>query len=164
MTNYNAAEEQLADALHQNQTGRIIGLQNALRFNGGGALNHDIFFANLSPDCKPLTGALQTQIDRDFGSFAAFRKQLVASSVGVQGSGWGWLGWHAGAKRLQVATCANQDPLEATTGLVPLLGIDVWEHAYYLQYKNVRASYVEAILEIVNWEDVGKRFAAANQC
>lgn len=65
--------------------------------------------------------------------------------------------------RLRIATCANQDPLQATTGLVPLLGIDVWEHAYYLQYKNVRADYVKAIFEIVNWKDVSERFAKASK-
>lgn len=63
--------------------------------------------------------------------------------------------------QLKIATCANQDPLEATTGLVPLFGIDVWEHAYYLQYKNVRADYVKAIFEIINWNDVSERFAKA---
>lgn len=65
---------------------------------------------------------------------------------------------------LKIATCANQDPLQATTGLIPLLGIDVWEHAYYLQYKNVRADYVKAIFEIVNWKDVSDRFAKARGC
>jgi len=72
-------------------------------------------------------------IQRDFGSFEAFKTRLSASTVGIQGSGWGWLGYNKANKRLEIATCANQDPLEATTGIVPLLGIDVWEHAYYLQ-------------------------------
>ena len=78
-------------------------------------------------------------------------------------SGWGWLGYNKTAKKLQIATCANQDPLEATTGLVPLFGIDVWEHAYYLQYKNVRPDYVKAIWKIVNWGDVSKRFSDASK-
>ena len=80
-----------------------------------------------------------------------------------QGSGWGWLGYNKATSRLQIATCANQDPLEATTGLVPLFGIDVWEHAYYLQYKNVRPDYVKAIYEIANWNDVAERLAKASQ-
>jgi len=72
-------------------------------------------------------------IKKDFGSFENMKTRLSASTVGVQGSGWGWLGYNKTAKRLEITTCANQDPLEATTGLVPLFGIDVWEHAYYLQ-------------------------------
>jgi Fe-Mn family superoxide dismutase len=82
----------------------------------------------------PFTiGELMNAIQRDFGSFETFKTRLSTASVGVQGSGWGWLGYNKVAKRLEIATCANQDPLEATTGLVPLFGIDVWEHAYYLQ-------------------------------
>jgi Fe-Mn family superoxide dismutase len=84
---------------------------------------------------------------------------LKVAAVGVQGSGWAWLGLNKKTGALQVAQCANQDPLEATTGLVPLFGIDVWEHAYYLQYKNLRPNYVDAIWDIVNWKDVSDRFA-----
>ena len=87
--------------------------------------------------------------------------KLSSSTVAVQGSGWGWLGYNKANKQLQIATCANQDPLEATTGLVPLFGIDVWEHAYYLQYKNVRPDYVKAIFRVANWKDVSQRLAAA---
>merc|ERR1712226_1692244 len=79
------------------------------------------------------------------------------------GFGWGWLGWNKVGKKLQVATCQNQDPLEATTGLVPLLGIDVWEHAYYIQYKNLRASYVDKIFDVFNWNNVAERFAKAKK-
>lgn len=163
VTNYNAAEVQLEEALHKNDTTKIIGLQNALRFNGGGHLNHEIFFKNLSPNSSTIDAALGAQLKANFGSVEAFKKELITSTVAVQGSGWGWLGYNPKTKALQIATCANQDPLQATTGLVPLLGIDVWEHAYYLQYKNVRPSYVEAVLEIVNWDDVGARFAAAKK-
>ena len=82
--------------------------------------------------------------------------------VGVQGSGWGWLGFNNVNKRLQIATCANQDPLQGTTGLLPLFGIDVWEHAYYLQYKNVRPDYVKSIWQVANWRDISLRFARAS--
>jgi Fe-Mn family superoxide dismutase len=78
----------------------------------------------------------------------------------VQGSGWGWLGYCKESKHLKIVTCDNQDPL-STKGLVPLLGIDVWEHAYYLQYKNVRADYVKAIWSIINWTNVAERYQAA---
>jgi Fe-Mn family superoxide dismutase len=81
-------------------------------------------------------------------------------SLGVQGSGWGWLGYNTAKKRVEIATCANQDPL---TSLVPLLGIDVWEHAYYLQYKNVRPDYMKAVWSVVNWSNVAERLAAAKK-
>ena len=89
------------------------------------------------------------------------KTKLSALTVAVQGSGWGWLGYNKATGALQLATCANQDPLEATTGLVPLFGIDVWEHAYYLDYKNVRPDYVSAIWDLANWADVGARYDAA---
>jgi superoxide dismutase, Fe-Mn family len=87
--------------------------------------------------------------------------KFSASSAGVQGSGWGWLGFDAAAGKLSVATTANQDPLQPTTGMVPLLGIDVWEHAYYLQYKNVRPDYLKEVWKVVNWKDVAARYEAA---
>ena len=87
---------------------------------------------------------------------------MFISAVAVQGSGWAWLGYNKKAKCLQIAPCPNQDPLEATTGLVPLLGIDVWEHAYYLQYKNLRPNYVDAVFDVVNWKDVSERFSKAH--
>lgn len=89
------------------------------------------------------------------------KKRLSEATVAVQGSGWGWLGYNKKDGRLQIATCINQDPLEGTTGLIPLFGIDVWEHAYYLQYKNVRPDYVKAIFDIANWKDIGERFQKA---
>ena len=80
--------------------------------------------------------------------------------MGVQGSGWAWLGYDTKTKSLAIAPTSNQDPLEATTGLVPLLGVDVWEHAYYLDYKNVRPDYLNAIWTIVNWKNVAERLDA----
>lgn len=102
-------------------------------------------------------------IKRDFGSFANFKEKLTAVSVGVQGSGWGWLGYNKEQGRLQIAACANQDPLQGTTGLIPLLGIDVWEHAYYLQYKNVRPDYLKAIWNVINWENVSSRYESCRK-
>lgn len=108
--------------------------------------------------------ALVKQIQEDFGSMEEMKKRLQETTVAIQGSGWGWLGYDQKAKSLRIATCANQDPLQATTGLIPLFGIDVWEHAYYLQYKNVRPDYVKAIFDIVNWKDVNARFKTAIGC
>lgn len=101
------------------------------------------------------------QIEKDFGSMETMKKSLSESTIAIQGSGWGWLGYDQKTKSLKIATCANQDPLQATTSLIPLFGIDVWEHAYYLQYKNVRPDYVKAIFDIVNWKDVSARFKTA---
>ncbi|MBN3324310.1 SODM dismutase, partial [Atractosteus spatula] len=141
-----------------------IALQPALRFNGGGHINHSIFWTNLSSNSggEPQGELLET-IKRDFGSFEKMKEKMSAACVAVQGSGWGWLGFERESGRLRVAACANQDPLQATTGLIPLLGIDVWEHAYYLQYKNVRPDYVKAIWNVVNWENVSERLRAANK-
>lgn len=82
-------------------------------------------------------------------------------SLSLSPSGWGWLGYNKSTGRLEVATCANQDPLHATTGLVPLLGIDVWEHAYYVDYRNVRPDYVKNVWDIINWDVVESRLKAA---
>jgi len=164
VNNLNAAEEKLAEASAKSDVSAVIGLQGAIRFNGGGHINHSIFWQNLCSKGDAMgapDGELAKAIDRDFGSFDAMKEKLSASTVAVQGSGWGWLGYNKATGRLQIATCANQDPLEATTGLTPLFGIDVWEHAYYLQYKNVRPDYVKAIYQVANWKDVAERFANA---
>lgn len=161
VNNYNAAEEQLQEAIQKNDTSKIIALQGALKFNGGGHINHSIFWKNLSPNKSNPSSDLQSEINNAFGSFDAFKKEFTGATVAVQGSGWGWLGYNKKTNKVQIAACFNQDPLEATTGLVPLLGVDVWEHAYYLQYKNLRLNYVEAIFDVVNWDDVSARLASA---
>lgn len=163
VNNLNAAEEQLAEAVAKKDPSKIIALGGALKFNGGGHINHTIFWQNLTPNRTDPSAELKEAINQSFGSFENFKKELTTLTVAIQGSGWGWLGYNKKSKRLQLAACANQDPLEATTGLVPLFGIDVWEHAYYLQYKNVRPSYVEAIYEIANWKDISDRFHCAKQ-
>lgn len=117
ITNFNAAEAQLQEALSKNDTSKIISLQNALRFNGGGHLNHSIFWDNLTPTKTELSNDLKTAIDKSFGSLETFKKEFTTSTVAVQGSGWGWLGYNKKTGTVQLATCANQDPLEATTGI-----------------------------------------------
>ncbi|CBJ48355.1 Destroys superoxide radical to produce hydrogen peroxide [Ectocarpus siliculosus] len=165
INNLNAAMEKLADAEAKGDVTAILQLQAAIKFNGGGHLNHSIFWKNLAPVGKGggemVTGTLADMIEAQYHSMGELTEKMSAASVGVQGSGWGWLGYDKVNKRLAIATCANQDPLEATTGLVPLLGIDVWEHAYYLQYKNVRPDYVKSIFKVVNWADVQERLTAA---
>ncbi|KAL4710911.1 hypothetical protein ACJJTC_002541 [Scirpophaga incertulas] len=161
INNLNAAEEKLAQAQAKGDIQTVISLAPALKFNGGGHINHTIFWQNLSPCGGKPSDELTKAVEKDFGSWDNMKNQLAAASVGVQGSGWGWLGYNKQSKKIQIATCQNQDPLQATTGLVPLFGIDVWEHAYYLQYKNVRADYVKAIFDVANWKDVSSRFENA---
>jgi Fe-Mn family superoxide dismutase len=161
VTNFNLAEEQLKEAVGKNDTTKIVQLGPALRFNGGGHINHSIFWHNLTPETTEPSAELKDAIIKDFESIENFKKEIKAAAVAVQGSGWAWLGYNKKSKSLQVAPCPNQDPLEATTGLVPLFGIDVWEHAYYLQYKNLRPNYVDAIFDVVNWKDISERYSKA---
>ena len=167
VTNYNIAVTKLEEAVTKGDTSSIISLQQAVKFNGGGHLNHSIFWKNLAPVGKGggemPSGDLIKSIDAQYGSLENLQAAMSNASVGIQGSGWGWLGYDKTSNKLVITTCANQDPLQATTGLTPLLGIDVWEHAYYLQYKNVRPDYLKHIWKIVNWKDVAERLAAAKK-
>ena len=160
--NLNVALEKEDDLRAKGDLAGAIAMQQAIKFNGGGHVNHSIFWTNLCPvkDFTPPSGGLAAAIDARYGSLEALQKEFTACAVGVQGSGWAWLGFDKKTKSLAIAPTMNQDPLEATTGLVPLLGVDVWEHAYYLDYKNVRPDYLNAIWTIVNWKNVGERYAA----
>ncbi|KAF5343323.1 hypothetical protein D9756_011580 [Leucocoprinus leucothites] len=143
----NAAEAAYAKASTPKER---IALQAALKFNGGGHINHSLFWTNLAP-AKEKGDA----IDRDFGGLENLKKEFNAATLGIQGSGWGWLGLNPKTKGLEIATTANQDPLLA---LVPLIGVDIWEHAFYLQYKNVKPDYLAAIWHVINFEEAQKRF------
>lgn len=164
VTNLNKALEQYAEAKEKNDLPAMIALQSAIKFNGGGHINHSIFWTNLSPidkdGGKAPEGALKDAINQQFGSLEKFIETFSQKAVGVQGSGWAWLGFNKALNRLEIQTCDNQDPL-VIKGFTPLLGIDVWEHAYYLQYKNVRADYVKAMWKIVNWKNVAERYEKA---
>jgi len=152
VANLNSAEEALKKAQAENDTNAILALIPVLKFNGGGHINHSLFWTMLTPGgTSEPQGELSEAIKRDFGSFEKLVAELTKASVGIQGSGWGWLGYNKPHDRLEVVGIANQDTLFGTTGLHPLFGIDVWEHAYYLQYKNVRAEYVKQIFKIANW-------------
>ncbi|CAJ0594121.1 unnamed protein product [Cylicocyclus nassatus] len=163
VNNLNIAEEKTHEALSKGNIKEAIALQGALKFNGGGHINHSIFWTNLAnpKDAGEPSSELMAAIKRDFGSLEKMQEMLSTVTIAVQGSGWGWLGYCPKSKKLKIATCPNQDPLEPTTGLVPLFGIDVWEHAYYLQYKNVRPDYVKAIWKVANWKNVSERFSKA---
>ncbi|KAG0557417.1 hypothetical protein M758_11G124200 [Ceratodon purpureus] len=161
VTNFNKALEQLESS---NDPEAVVALQSAINFNGGGHINHSIFWKNLAPTSEgggsPPQGNLAKAIDAQFGGLDKLTAKMNAAGAGVQGSGWVWLGYNKELKRLVVETTQNQDPLQSK-GLIPLLGIDVWEHAYYLQYKNVRPDYLKNIWKVVNWKDVAKRYESA---
>lgn len=135
---------------------------SAVRNNGGGFYNHSLFWEVMSPDGggEP-TGELAEAIDAAFGSFEAF-KDKFSSAAGTQfGSGWAWLCVHEGGK-VEVCSTPNQDnPLmpEVGCGGTPILGIDVWEHAYYLKYQNQRPAYIDAFFNVINWKEVSSRYA-----
>lgn len=139
----------------------LVGLEKTLAFNLSGHILHAIFWRNLSPDGggEP-DGELGSAITEHFGSFAGFKKQLQTATVSVQGSGWGVLGWEPLGQRLIVQQVYDHHG-NVGLGAVPLLVFDAWEHAYYLQYKNVRPDYVTKLWDVVDWSDVAQRFAAA---
>lgn len=138
-------------------------LKAAVTNNGGGFYNHNLYFAALSPNGggKP-EGKLAEQIDKDFGSFEALKEQLSAAAAARFGSGWAWLSADKNGN-LKVSSSPNQDnPLMESKGeRTPILGIDVWEHAYYLKYKNLRADYVKAFFEVVDWKEVADNYSKA---
>mmetsp|Transcript_3865 Transcript_3865/g.10946 ORF Transcript_3865/g.10946 Transcript_3865/m.10946 type:complete len:221 (+) Transcript_3865:86-748(+) len=164
VNNVNVAMEKYADAQAKGDMATQIAMHDAIKFNGGGHVNHSIFWTNLCPakDFEPPSGVLAAAIDTQFGSLEEFQGKFAATTAAVQGSGWGWLGYDKATGKLAIATTGNQDPL-STKGLVPLLGVDVWEHAYYLQYKNVRPDYLKAIWQVVSWKNVSERLEAAKQ-
>lgn len=116
VNNLNAAEEQLAEAQSKQNVSKIISLAPALRFNGGGHINHSIFWQNLSPEKSQPSAELKSAIESQFKSMEEFKKQMTTLTVAVQGSGWGWLGYNKASKKLQIVAMPNQDPLEASTG------------------------------------------------
>jgi Fe-Mn family superoxide dismutase len=134
-------------------------IRGVVRNNGGGHLNHSLFWESMSPDGGGSpSGDLASAIDAEFGSFDAFKEQFEAAGANQFGSGWAWLVLDGDV--LRVTSSANQDnPL--TGGQTPLLGNDVWEHAYYLKYNNRRPEYLKAWWNVVDWDKVAERYAAA---
>jgi Fe-Mn family superoxide dismutase len=157
----NAALDKLSAARATDDLTTIVGLEKALAFNLSGHVLHTMLWKNLSPDGGDRPdGELAAAIDEHFGSFDAFRKQLSTSAATVQGSGWGALTWEPLGERLFVEQIYDHQG-NVGQGGVPLLVIDAWEHAYYLQYENRRPDYVDAIWNVIDWTDVAARFALA---
>jgi Fe-Mn family superoxide dismutase len=163
VTGANAALASLAEARDTGALANVNKLEKDLAFNLGGHVNHSVFWTNLSPDGgdKP-TGDLASAIDDNFGSFDKFTAHFTAAAMGVQGSGWAALTWDSIGQNLLINQFFDQQSNFAA-GTVPLLLLDVWEHAYYLDYKNVRADYVKAFWNIANWANVQDRFTAARE-
>jgi superoxide dismutase, Fe-Mn family len=161
VTGANAALDGLQTARNDDSLANVNKLQKDLAFNLGGHVNHSIFWNNLSPNGgdKP-TGELASAIDDHFGSFDKFRAHFTAVAMGVQGSGWSVLAWDSLGQNLILEQFFDQQA-NFPAGTVPLLMLDVWEHAYYLDYQNVRADYVKAFWNIANWADVQQRFETA---
>ncbi|CCG81795.1 Superoxide dismutase [Mn],mitochondrial [Taphrina deformans PYCC 5710] len=178
IANLNAAQETLARAVSSGDVKGSIAVQPAIKFNGGGHLNRkhsnlsrlsictdtdaidSLFWENLAPVGETTlgSGALRDQIERQYGGLDGLQKEFGAALASIQGSGWGWLVKDAKTGSLKIVTTPNQDPV--TGGDVVVLGVDAWEHAYYLQYENAKVKYFEAIWSVINWDVASKRFSA----
>jgi Fe-Mn family superoxide dismutase len=161
--NLNKALDELKQAEAKNDLDKILSSQSTISFNGGGFVNHSLFWENLLPKAKGggvlQEGELKKKIIEEYGSVEKCIELLTSISVAVQGSGWGWLGLCGKGSHLHITSSQNH---KSPHGLKPLLCIDVWEHAYYLQYKNLRADYVKNIWSVINWKVVEDRLLAAN--
>ncbi len=157
----NLAVEKLAEARDNGDLANVNKLEKDLAFNLGGHVNHSIFWQNMTPESegKP-SGEIAAAIDEFFGSFEKFQAHFTAVAMGVQGSGWAVLTWDSLGQRANIQQFFDQQA-NFPAGSIPLLMLDVWEHAYYLDYQNVRADYVKAFWNIVNWADVSRRLDVA---
>ena len=157
----NNALAQMAEARETGQFQNINRLEKDLAFHLGGHVNHSIFWTNLAPgsDGSP-EGELKAAIDEFFGSFDKFQAHFTAAAMGIQGSGWAVLSYDPIGAQLVIQQLFDQQGNTAQ-GTIPVLQLDMWEHAFYLDYQNVKADYVKAFWNIVNWDNVHQRFAAA---
>jgi Fe-Mn family superoxide dismutase len=155
----NSAESKLSQALEKGDFALIKHIERELAFHASGNILHTIFWENMKPGGGGAPdGAIAELIERDFGSFDNFKKLFSASAVAVEGSGWAILACNPAFEKLVVLQAEKHQDL-TQWGAVPLLVVDVWEHAYYLKYKNKRAAWVEAWWNLVNWDDVNRRVA-----
>jgi Fe-Mn family superoxide dismutase len=157
----NTALDQLAEAREKNDFVWINKLQKDLAFHLSGHINHSIFWKNLAPaNGDRPHGELAAAINEFFGTFEAFQAHFNAAAMGIQGSGWAFLAWDSVGQRLIIEQLYDQQS-NVATGSVPLLMLDMWEHAFYLDYQNVKGDYVKAFWNIINWADVAERFDGA---
>ena len=170
VNNLNNLNVQSAEALATGDVKKYIELANAVKFNGGGHLNHEFFWDSLAPikeggGVLPDEGSqLRKLMEQEWGSFEKFQQTFNAQTTALQGSGWGWLLYNKGSGLLEYRKTLNQDtPADIGADLFPLLTIDVWEHAYYLDYKNMRPTFLNEMWKIINWQKVEERLAAAQK-
>ena len=161
VTGANTALDKLAAAREAGDLSAVNLYEKNLAFNLGGHVNHTVFWNNLSPEGggEP-DGELRAAIDEYFGSFDGFQKHFTENATGIQGSGWSVLGWDHLGKRLSIFQLFDQQS-NVPVGITPVLMLDMWEHAFYLDYLNVKADYVKAFWNIANWQDVAARFEKA---
>jgi len=160
LADYADLQSKSVEALLKDLSTVPANIRTAVRNNGGGHLNHSLFWPSMSPNTGGVpSGELATAIDAAFGDFDAFKAEFSQAAATRFGSGWAWLSLSANGA-LTVSSTANQDN-PVSEGLTPLLGLDVWEHAYYLNYQNRRPDYVSAWWNVVNWNEVAARLAAA---
>ncbi len=159
----NTALEKMEEARSSGSFDSLNVLEKNLAFNLGGHINHSVFWKNMSPDGGGQPdGELSAAIDEFFGGFDGFKAQFNANASGVQGSGWSMLVWDIMGQRLNIMQLFDQQG-NLPSAQVPIVQLDMWEHAYYLQYKNVKADYVSAWWNVVNWADAAGRLAAARE-
>ena len=159
---FNGTLKKIVEAREKADYGAIKALDKDLAFHGSGVILHNMYWENLCPkaECKePASGAFLDQVKADFGDLAKLKAEMGAAAKAVEGSGWVVLVWEPVSIQLLVLQAENHQKL-TIWGVVPLLVIDVWEHAYYLKYQNNRAAYVDALWGVVNWAAVEKRFKA----
>ncbi|WP_028306417.1 superoxide dismutase [Desulfitibacter alkalitolerans] len=155
----NNAVSKLAEAREAGDFSLVKHWERELAFHGSGHILHTLFWNNMSPNGGGSpTGQVAEQIEKDFGSFEAFKKQFSAATAAVEGSGWGILVWNPHGNRLEIMQAEKHQDL-TIWGAIPLLVCDVWEHAYYLKYQNKRPAWIEAWWNLVNWQDVDSRLA-----
>ncbi len=155
----NNAEAKLLEAREKGDFALVKHWERELAFHGSGHILHTLFWDNMSPQGGgPATGFVAEEIPKYFGSFDIFKKQFSAAAVAVEGSGWTLLCYNPIFKKLEILTAEKHQNL-TQWGVIPLLALDLWEHAYYLKYQNKRAAFVEAWWNLVNWQDVNRRLA-----
>lgn len=164
VNSYNAAIEQVEQAKAVNDIAAQVALTTVIKFHGGGHINHSLFWKNLAPKSQgggeppSSSSALGKAIAADYGSLDNLIGKVNGTLAGVQGSGWAWIVKNKDTGALDVIAKANQDIVDGA--YIPIVGIDAWEHAYYLQYKNVKVDYFKAIWNVINWQEAEKRFSA----
>lgn len=160
VTGANKAEDGLVKARESDDFALVKYYEKELAYSLSSHILHTIYWSNLSSQGSKPPDELRIAIEKNFGSFDKFKAQMGAAATSIEGSGWGILGYLPASQKLMILQCENHQKLTAW-GIIPLLVLDVWEHAYYLKYQNRRAEYINKLFDIINWDNVSTRYAAA---